>query len=57
MQVRNDRVMGGMHYPSDMMASRVLAEEVHRILLKNPAFMNDLESLRLKEWAKKTSFR
>jgi acid phosphatase (class A) len=57
MQVCNDRVMGGMHYPSDMMASRVLAEELYRILLKNTAFMNDLESLRLKEWTKRTSFR
>jgi acid phosphatase (class A) len=57
MQVCNDRVMGGMHYPSDMMASRVLAEELYRILLKNTAFMNDLDSLRLKEWSKRTSFR
>lgn len=50
MQVCNDRVIGGMHYPSDMMASRVLAEELHRILLKNPDFTGDLEKLRATEW-------
>ena len=50
MQVCNDRVIGGMHYPSDMMASRVLAEELHRILLKNPDFTKDLEQLREAEW-------
>jgi len=50
MQVCNDRVIGGMHYPSDMMASRVLAEELHRILSKNPDFSRDLEQLRASEW-------
>jgi acid phosphatase (class A) len=50
MQVCNDRVIGGMHYPSDMMASRVLAEELHRILSKNPDFGRDLEQLRASEW-------
>ena len=50
MQVCNDRVIGGMHFPSDMMASRVLAEELHRILLKNPDFTRDLEQLRSAEW-------
>lgn len=50
MQVCNDRVIGGMHYPSDMMASRVLAEELHRILLNNPDFTRDLEQLRGTEW-------
>lgn len=50
MQVCNDRVIGGMHYPSDMMASRVLAEELHRILLNNPDFTRDLEQLRAIEW-------
>ena len=50
MQVCNDRVIGGMHYPSDMMASRVLAEEIHRLLLKNPDFIKDLEKLRSDEW-------
>lgn len=50
MQVCNDRVIGGMHFPSDMMASRVLAEELHRILMKNPDFTRDLEQLRTLEW-------
>lgn len=50
MQVCNDRVIGGMHFPSDMMASRVLAEEIHRLLLKNPDFKKDLEQLRSGEW-------
>lgn len=55
MQVCNDRVIGGMHYPSDMMASRVLAEELHRILLNNPEFTRELERLKGTEWAGKVS--
>lgn len=52
MTVCNDRVLGGMHYPSDMMASRVLAEGIYADLMKNPGFQRDLEVLRKSEWAK-----
>lgn len=54
MTVCNDRVLGGMHYPSDMMASRVLAEALYRDLMKDPSFQKDLESLRQSEWSRKT---
>jgi len=55
MTVCNDRVLGGMHYPSDMMASRVLAEALYRDLMKDPSFQNDLQSLRQSEWSQETS--
>jgi len=55
MTVCNDRVLGGMHYPSDMMASRVLAEGLYRDLMKDPSFKKDLESLRHSEWSQETS--
>ena len=52
MQVCDDRVLGGMHYPSDMMASRVLAEGLYRDLMKDLHFKTELESLRQSEWSK-----
>ncbi len=52
MQVCDDRVLGGMHYPSDMMASRVLAESLYRELMKDPHFKADLKSLRQSEWSR-----
>jgi len=52
MQVCDDRVLGGMHYPSDMMASRILAEGLYRELMKDPHFKADLESLRQSEWSR-----
>ena len=63
LQVCQDRVIGGMHYPSDVLESRILAEEIYRDLLSNKDFMNDLENLHKAEWtqrvrpvAPKTSF-
>jgi acid phosphatase (class A) len=55
MQVCQDRVIGGMHYPSDVLESRVLAEEVFRELLANKAFMFDLEQLHKAEWMGKST--
>lgn len=51
-RVNSDRVLGGMHYPSDTAAGRALAEEMHRNLLKDPSFMADLEDLRRAEYAR-----
>jgi len=53
MQVCQDRVIGGMHYPSDVLESRILAEEIFRELLDEKAFMSDLEKLRREEWIEK----
>ena len=50
MQVCQDRVIGGMHFPSDVLESRVLAEEIFRNLLENKAFMADLSKLHEEEW-------
>lgn len=63
-QVCQDRVIGGMHYPLDVLESRVLAEEIFRELLENKNFMADLEKLHKEEWmqphllpAEKPAFR
>jgi acid phosphatase (class A) len=45
-QIAQDRVIGGVHHPSDVAAGRVLAEEIHAVLLKSPAFRADLEKVR-----------
>ena len=39
-----DRVIGGVHHPSDIAAGRVLGKAVARALLKNAAFQADLEA-------------
>ena len=55
MQVCQDRVIGGMHYPSDVLESRILAEEIYRDLLSNKEFMNDLEKIHQAEWIPKNN--
>ena len=50
-RVGEDRIIGGMHFPTDMMESRVLAVELHRFLMKDPDFRRDLEQLRASEWS------
>jgi len=44
------RVIGGMHYQSDVVLSRGLAQLIVEELKKNPQFMEDLEALRKAEW-------
>lgn len=44
------RVLGGMHYPSDVLLSRGLAQLIFEELKKNPEFVRDLEALRQAEW-------
>lgn len=52
MQVNLDRIIGGMHYPSDTAAGRTLAEAIYADLLTDPGFRSDLEALRKAEYAK-----
>jgi len=44
------RVLGGMHYQSDVLLSRGLAQLIFDELKKNPQFMEDLKALRQAEW-------
>lgn len=50
LRVNTDRIIGGMHYPSDTAAGRTLAEAIHADLLSEPAFRADLEVLRQVEY-------
>jgi len=40
-----DRVIGGVHHPSDIAAGRVLGQAIVRVLLKNPDFQADLKEV------------
>ena len=42
-EIGDDRVLGGMHYPSDVAAGQKLGAEIARRLLANPDFRADLE--------------
>lgn len=42
-QIGWDRVIGGVHHPSDIAAGRVLGQAVARALLRNPDFQADLK--------------
>jgi len=41
-----DRVIAGMHHPSDIIAGRVVGQAVARALLANPQFQEDLAAAR-----------
>lgn len=41
-----DRVLGGVHYPTDAAAGNVLGDEFHARLLKSPAYLRDIEKLK-----------
>ena len=41
-----DRVIGGVHHPSDIVAGRVLGLAVARALLRNPGFKADLKEVK-----------
>ena len=38
-----DRVIAGVHYPSDVVAGRVLGKSIARAMMANPAFKQDFE--------------
>jgi acid phosphatase (class A) len=50
-QVSSDRVIGGMHYPSDTVSGRILAQAIHDDLLDDPLYKTELEELRKAEFS------
>lgn len=51
-QIGEDRVIAGVHYPSDVAAGERLGRAVARALLADPAFRATLDEARAKEWAR-----
>jgi len=45
-QIGDDRVLGGMHYPTDVAAGQKLGAEIARLLLANPDFQSELRKSR-----------
>ena len=45
-QIGDDRILAGVHFPSDVRAGRVIAREVVKRLLASPAFQSDLSQAR-----------
>lgn len=41
-----DRIVAGVHYPSDVFSGRVLGKAIVREMLKNPAFLRDLAAVK-----------
>ena len=50
-QIGNDRVLAGVHYPSDVVAGQRLGDDMARALLADADFRAALEDVRKKEWA------
>jgi len=48
--IGQSRVLGGMHYLSDIAASHKLADLLFTSLMSEPEFRSQLETLRLQEW-------
>jgi acid phosphatase (class A) len=48
-----DRVLIGMHFPTDVFAGRVLGKAIVRELMANPAFQHDLEAAKAEAQAAK----
>ena len=42
-----DRVIGGVHYPTDIAAGKRFGDEFHTQLLKNPGYLQDIEKLKV----------
>ena len=45
-EIAGDRVIGGVHYPSDIAAGKIFGDEFHTQLLKNPAYLQDIEKIK-----------
>jgi len=41
-QISNDRVLAGMHHPSDIASGRAIGEQIYAELKKNPKYQSDL---------------
>jgi acid phosphatase (class A) len=51
-QIGDDRVIAGVHYPSDVAAGQRLGAAVARALLADPAFRAALDEARTREWGR-----
>lgn len=49
-QIGRDRVVAGVHYPSDVAAGEKLGRAVAQALLADPAFRAEVERVRAAEW-------
>jgi membrane-associated phospholipid phosphatase len=49
-QIGHDRVVAGVHYPSDVAAGERLGLAIAEALLGEPGFRGELERVRAKEW-------
>ena len=45
-EIARDRVIGGVHFPTDIAAGKVFADMYHAELLKSPAYRKDLERVK-----------
>jgi len=45
-QVALDRVIGGVHFPTDIAAGKLLGDQFHAELLKSPRYLKDVEKMR-----------
>lgn len=45
------RIVGGMHYQTDVIAGRTLAEQIFAQLMAQPAFTAELNAVKAAEWA------
>ncbi len=51
-EIANDRIIGGMHYRSDVLASWKLGDLLFAELMKDPGFVKDLAGLKNSEWSR-----
>ncbi|MFH1018576.1 MAG: hypothetical protein V1798_10420 [Pseudomonadota bacterium] len=45
-QIAEDRILGGVHYPTDIQAGKRLGDEIARLLLSDAAFQKELAGLK-----------
>lgn len=45
-EISRDRVIGGVHYPSDITAGKAFADLYHAELLKSEAYLKDIEKMK-----------
>lgn len=46
-QIALNRVIGGVHYPTDIEAGKLFGDEFHAQLQKSPAYLQDLEKMKI----------
>lgn len=45
-EIALDRVIGGVHFPTDIAAGKVFGDEFHARLLKSPEYLKDIEKMK-----------